>query len=139
MRRGATLIELVVVTTVLSLVAVIAVARFSALRDRIAVRGAANDVAASFALARQSAILRAERSAVSFDSVSGTVIVHAGRDTVSVRPLGEIHGVALASSRDSMAYTPTGLGFGAANLRVIARRGSTEETVFVSRLGRIRR
>ena len=59
MRRGATLIELVLVTTVLSLVALIAVARFSSLRDRIAARGAANDVAATFALARHSALLRA--------------------------------------------------------------------------------
>jgi len=38
-----------------------------------------------------------------------------------------------------MAYAPNGLGYGASNLTVVLRRGSAAETIFVSRLGRVRR
>ena len=53
--------------------------------------------------------------------------------------LGSSHGVMLSASRDSMAYAPNGLGYGAANLTIILRRGESAETIFVSRLGRVRR
>ena len=59
--------------------------------------------------------------------------------TISHRRLGSSHGVSLSSSRDSMAYAPNGLGHGASNLTVVLRRGSAAETLFVSRLGRVRR
>ena len=139
MRRGITLIEITLVVAVLGIVALVAMARFMALRDRIATRGAANDVVAVFALARHSALLRAEAAFVALDTARGTAMVVAGRDTIAMRPLRYLHGVSLSATRDSMAYAPTGLGYGAANLRVIARRGAAEETVWVSRLGRVRR
>jgi hypothetical protein len=37
-----------------------------------------------------------------------------------------------------MAFGASGLGYGAANLRVVVRRGAASETVYVSRLGRVR-
>jgi hypothetical protein len=46
--------------------------------------------------------------------------------------------VRLAATRDSMAYLPLGLGYGAANLRAVLTRGRASDTVFVSRLGRVR-
>jgi hypothetical protein len=38
-----------------------------------------------------------------------------------------------------MAYSASGLGFGAANMRVIVSRGASADTITVSRLGRVRR
>ena len=52
--------------------------------------------------------------------------------------LGHAHGVTLASSRDSLAFDVRGLGYGAANLTLVARRGRAAETLVVSRLGRVR-
>ena len=49
------------------------------------------------------------------------------------------HGVTLSATRDSMAYAPNGLGYGASNLSIIVRRGAVTDTVVVSRLGRVRR
>jgi hypothetical protein len=48
------------------------------------------------------------------------------------------HGVSLTPSRTRMSYSPTGMGYGAANLSVVVRRNSVVDTVFVSRLGRVR-
>jgi hypothetical protein len=47
--------------------------------------------------------------------------------------------VRLSTSRDSIAFDVRGLGYGAANLTLVARRGSAAETLVVSRLGRVRR
>jgi hypothetical protein len=46
--------------------------------------------------------------------------------------------VELRATRDSLAYDPYGMGRGASNLSIVIRKGAAVETVFVSRLGRIR-
>ena len=139
MRRGTTLPELMVVLTVVGVLVTVAVGRTNALRDRMSVRAAATETVATFALARRWAVSRTTRTAVALDSGSASLIVLAYADTISHRRLGSSHGVSLSSSRDSMAYAPNGLGYGASNLTLVLRRGDAAETVFVSRLGRVRR
>ena len=73
------------------------------------------------------------------DSASASLVGRSYADTVAHRMLASSHGVSLTVSRDSMAYAPNGLGYGASNLTVILRRGAAAETIFVSRLGRVRR
>jgi hypothetical protein len=46
--------------------------------------------------------------------------------------------VSLSTSRDSLAFDVRGLGYGAANLTLVARRGAAADTLVVSRLGRVR-
>jgi hypothetical protein len=107
------------------------------LTHRLAVRGAAADARVVFSLARNLAVARGERVAVTIDAPHGILRVIARRDT-TLRAVGEVHGVTLDATRDSMAYTPLGLGFGGSNLRLVLRRGPAAETLFVSRLGRVR-
>jgi hypothetical protein len=76
---------------------------------------------------------------VLLDTAAATLLVRAGADTAMQRDLHARHGITLSATRDSMSFAPDGLGYGAANLSVISRRGSAAETVFVSRLGRARR
>ena len=65
--------------------------------------------------------------------------IRAGIDTIEHRPLHEVHGVSMSTSRDSIAFAPSGMGFGAANTQIILRRGNAADTIAVSRLGRARR
>jgi prepilin-type N-terminal cleavage/methylation domain-containing protein len=139
MRRGVTLIELTVVLAMTGLMAGFAVPRFMAFRDATAVRAAATSTVALLSLARHAAIRRSAVTAITFDTSSALITVFSGPDTVERRLLGAIHGIRLAVTRDSIAYSASGMGYGAANTRAILSRGAAAETVTVSRLGRVRR
>ena len=139
MRRGTTVPELIVVLTVVGILMTIALTRTRAVRDQVSVRAAASETVATFALARRWSLSRASRTAITFDTAAATLIVRSYADTIARRSLRSSHGVGLSASRDSMAYAPNGLGYGASNLTLILRRGEAAETVVVSRLGRVRR
>jgi prepilin-type N-terminal cleavage/methylation domain-containing protein len=139
MRRGTTVPELIVVLTVVGVLVAIALTRGNAVRDRMSVRAAASETVATFALARRWSLSRASRTAITFDTAAATLIVRSYADTIARRSLRSSHGVSLSVSRDSMAYAPNGLGYGASNLTLVLRRADAAETVFVSRLGRVRR
>jgi Tfp pilus assembly protein FimT len=138
-RHGTTLPETMIVLCLLGILAVVAGLRVVELRDRVSVRGAAAEAAATFALARRWALSRSVRTAVAIDTAAATLTVRSYADTVARRALGASHGVTMAATRDSMAYAPNGLGYGASNLTLVLRRGSRAETLVVSRLGRVRR
>lgn len=139
MRKGVTLAELAVVLTMIGVMAGFAVPRFGAFRDAVSARAAATSTVALLAVARHAAIRRAITTAISFDTVAAVVTIFSGTDTVERRPLGSVHGVRMTVTRDSIAYAANGIGYGAANTRVILSRGAAAETVTVSRLGRVRR
>jgi Tfp pilus assembly protein FimT len=137
-RPGHTLVELVVVLALMGVAGALAAGAWRALADRARVRMAAADLAAVLADARDEALARAAIVAARFDSADGAVVVRSGADTLASRRLGTLHGVRLAASRESVTYSPLGLGRGLANARFIVARGSAAETVWVSRLGRVR-
>jgi Tfp pilus assembly protein FimT len=139
MRRGATLPELLIVLATIALLIGIGTVRLGALRDRMSVRAAADETFAAFALARRWSLSRATRTAIAVDTAAASLIVRSYADTISRRQLRSSHGVSISATRDSMAYAPNGLGYGASNLSLVLRRGAAAETVFVSRLGRVRR
>ncbi len=139
MRHGTTFIEIGVTLALIGVMAGITMPRFGSYRDRISVDAAAASTMSLLATARHAALRRATRTAVHFDTATASVFVVAGIDTLERRPLREVHGVSMASSRDSIAFAPTGLGYGAANTQIIVRRGAAADTISVSRLGRARR
>ena len=139
MRSGMTLIEVGVTIGLLGLMAGLTFPRFGTYRDRVAVDAATSSTMSLLATARHAALRRATRTAVHLDSTRGTVFIVAGVDTLERRPLREVHGVEFSTSRDSIAFASTGLGYGAANTQIILRRGAAADTIAVSRLGRARR
>ena len=109
------------------------------LLDSAAVRTSANDVADLFAIARDQAIATGKRTAVRIDRTEGRLVIHADIDTLMRLELARLRAVSIESTRDSMAYAASGLGYAASNLRVIVRRGASADTITVSRLGRVKR
>ncbi|HET7584444.1 MAG TPA: type II secretion system protein [Gemmatimonadaceae bacterium] len=138
MPAGFTLAESLVALVVMGIVLAIGLPRLGTLRDAAAVRAATTEVESAIATARQLAIARRRRVAVRVDALRGTAAVFAQRDTFQLRRLRERHHVTVRATRDSIAFTPLGLGYGAANTSIIVARGQFEDTVVLSRLGRMR-
>jgi Tfp pilus assembly protein FimT len=135
-RRGTTTIEQLVTMTILAIVATIAVVGGAPVLDAAAVEAAAQQTTTLFALARDHALATGTTTAVRIEGPTQRLIVHAARDTIAIARFTESH-VRLDASRDSMAYGPSGLGTGAANLRLTLTRGRRADTITVSRLGRV--
>ena len=138
-RTGSTLIEQVILLAVLGVCAAVGVAGGARVLDAATVHGASREVAELFAMARDRAMATGARTAVHLDQVNHRVVVHTGSDTLAKLDLHHTRATRLNATRDSMAYLPSGLGYGAANLRVIVSRGSSHDTITISRLGRVRR
>lgn len=134
---GFTLPEMLIILTILGIVMAIAIPGARAGLDRVSVRSAAGDVRATLNYARMLAMVGGLPVAVEVDSV-GTLRVRRGDERILDRAVGHAHGVRLARTRDSLTYDPRGFGHGAANLSILVSRGASAETVFVSRLGRVR-
>ena len=138
MRHAFTVIELTVTLFILSILSAIAIPRAGRFLDRIHVRGAVVEIESLFSTARHIAIARSAQATVDIDTLEQTIYVSVGRDTLRKREIGRAHGVRLAATRIRMSYSATGMGYGAANLSVVVQRNSVADTVFVSRLGRLR-
>ena len=137
-RLGVTLAELTVVLVILGVLVALGAPRWAAAADRAAVQSALAEAASVFAAARQSAIYSRSAVAVEVDTANAIVRAHRGAEVVLQRSLRGGYAVRLTASRDSMAYDARGLGIGAANLSLVIRRGRAQDTLFVSRLGRVR-
>lgn len=137
-RRGHTFLELIIVLLMTAVVLAIAVPRTVRMLDRISVHAAASDVAATLGSARTLAMAGRLAVAVDVDTASGVLRVRRGPEALFSRNVGHAHGVRIKATRDSLAFGPRGLGLGAANLSIVVSRRAVVETVFVSRLGRVR-
>ena len=138
MRRGSTIIELAVTLGVLSILSAITIPWMGEILDRMKVRSAAVEIESLFSAARHIAIARAAQATVEIDPVAQSISISVGSDTVRKRKIGAAHDVQISATRARMSYSATGMGYGAANLSVVVRRNASVDTVFVSRLGRVR-
>ena len=138
MRHAFTLIELTLTLCILSILSAITIPRAGRFLDAIHVRGAVIEIESLFSNARHLAIARGEQTTVEIDTAARVIYVIAGGARLRTAKIGADHDVRLAATRSGMSYSPTGMGYGAANLSVVVRRNSFADTVFVSRLGRLR-
>lgn len=137
-RRGTTLVELAIVLSMLAALSLLALGSGLPLLDAAAVETASRESADLFALAREHALAANRHTVVRIDAARARLTVVAGPDTLAHADFAQ-SGVLLASTRDSMAYQASGLGLGAANLRLVLRRRARADTITVSRLGRVER
>jgi prepilin-type N-terminal cleavage/methylation domain-containing protein len=140
MRRGYTLIEISIALTLLALLLLIAYPVTDRWRDRWAVRRASLEVAAFYHTARHAALLRATRVAVSFAPDTLRAVYEGLTDSAFISRTGPAeYGVSLTASTPLIRIGPNGVGYGAANSKVVLSRGMAAESLTTSRLGRLRR
>lgn len=138
LRRGFTLLELSIVVAITGLAMAIGVRAVRGWLDRLATRAAVVEAAMVVARARDAALAQHAIVALRVDTAVGTLTLVARGERIARHALAHQHGVRLATTRDSIAFDVRGLGYGAANMTLIARRGSAADTLVVSRLGRTR-
>ena len=136
MKPAFTLIELLIVCTLIGIVVSIAAPLVRPLLDSMAVERASRDVVSAYALSRLAALTHGGAE-LRLDSLGLTVA--AGTRILHTRAIAATHGVRMRASPAVVRYAATGLTAGLSNGSVILSRGRSSDTVFVSRLGRVRR
>ena len=137
-RRGLTLIEIVLAMVLMSAASLSGLYALRATMDHIATRDAVRAAGAMVARARDESVALQTPVSVRIDTATATLELLSRAGTLGRLPLGSLYGVTLATTRDSLSFDLRGLGYGAANLTLVARRGVVAETLVVSRLGRVR-
>lgn len=143
MRRGYTLVELLVALAVIALLAAIVVPGSARQADRTAVEHQATRILLAYRMA-WSAARAQQRLAllrITADSLAIRTVRTAGdADTLlaSLSPGPAVAGVALLSPPSTFVFGPDGIGLGVANATHVLARGDAIRRVVVSRLGRVR-
>ncbi len=140
MRRGVSLVELVVVVAIIGTVTGLLLPRWGGFRDRTAVSRATSEVASFYHQARYGAILRAQTVRIEFGNATLRAVYEGVQDsTFLLRPGPARYDVVLEGSRTVIRIGPNGIGYGAANTTLVLRRGEVADTLTTSRLGRLKR
>lgn len=142
MRHGVTLVEIMIVLTLISILVSIALPRFGTVTSSMHIRSAKQAVAAYLVQTRAIAIKRGRTASfirsgnvVSVEVTEATGIVVA----VSPRDLGRVDGVSLSMRGDTISFDPRGMAVGlAGGIRaVVVTNGTARDSVCVVGLGRI--
>lgn len=143
MNKGATLLELAMVTVIIGIVAAVATPPLVRTMDRLAVREAADRYAVLLETARELAIARGRDVRLAVDTAgrgpTARLIVETARgrlDTAHTHGLGSAH---LAVSQPVVTFGSLGVALGASNGTLVFSRGAAAETLTVSRTGRLKR
>ena len=141
MRRGFSLLELIVVIVIAGFVLSLWVPRVSRALDYAAANGAADDVATAIATTRALAVARGTRLRLRLatDSLRFDTLGTADWGPFRAWPGPGARRVVLTATNSVVDFTPIGFAWGVSNTTVTLTRGSQVETVVMSRLGRVRR
>lgn len=141
MRRGHSLLELLVVLALLGLAVTLATPVVGDFLDWVAADGAAHDVAVALSVTRQTALNRGTLARLRISSDSLVVDL---RDTGAWVPWRRFtgpasRGVSLTASNPEVVFSPLGMGWGASNTTITLLRGARSERITTSRVGRVKR
>lgn len=128
------------VLVIIGVILAFAAPRLAGWLDWLAVDRAAQEIAAFHRTARFAAILRSQRVRLDFSSDSLRATLEGPVDSVVLSWPGPArHGVSLAASRWTIRFQANGLGLGAADTKLVLRRGAEAESLTTSLLGRLKR
>jgi Tfp pilus assembly protein FimT len=133
-------VETVIVLALMGVLALVAVPRVRDWQDRLAVDRATAEVMAFYSRARIAGVMRAAAVEVVFRGDTLVARLRWGRDSLTLGMPGPTRRrVTLAASRSRIRLQANGVGWGAANTKLVLRRGAAAESLTTSRLGRLKR
>lgn len=139
MRPGFTVLEMLTVLAIIGVILLIAMPRVTGWRDGLAAQRAARELALFYSRVRLGAVFRARPVRIEFADDSLRAVFEGPPDIPFLRQPGpSYHGVSLTASRPVIRLAPTGFGWGAANTKLVLRRGAAAESLTTSRLGRLK-
>jgi prepilin-type N-terminal cleavage/methylation domain-containing protein len=141
-QRGFTLIEVLMVITIVGVLLGVVVPRYGAISAAMQVHSARQEIASLLTQGRATAIqtdqtVKVVRSAnsISLIAVSGT-----GSTLISQQDLGSQFGVTLSATRDTVAYDSRGMVTGnTVTLKYVVTNGNTRDSVCLMALGKVTR
>lgn len=150
-RTGFTILEVIVVMTIIGVLVMIGVPKMRAAFQKTNVRSARSAASTYVATARQAAIQRGCRGVVHFSSgAAGTVWVtvcprmsptgSGSIDTIGVvSKLAKMYGVTMSETRDSVQFDPRGLSLDNTTTTIVRFAGNTGNTdsIVVNQLGKV--
>ncbi|MFQ5549667.1 MAG: Tfp pilus assembly protein FimT/FimU [Gemmatimonadales bacterium] len=139
MKQGFTLLELIVVLTLMGLFISLAYPRVGRMRDGWLVGAALTDLATFYRTSRYLGVVRGERIRleISADSLVALSDIDGVR-VMAARPGPSYRGVYMSSSGNIVRFYPSGMGRGASNIKIVLWRGMAAGSLTTSRLGRLR-
>jgi prepilin-type N-terminal cleavage/methylation domain-containing protein len=138
MRRGATLIELLLVLVILGILTAIAEPRLRGFNDRLAVDRAAVAIVSAHRRARIIAILQSRIVELTISAAELSIRPRGATADVWSTPGPAAEGVTLTGPSHIISFSPIGMSIGLSNASFPLSRGTASRTVVVSRLGRVR-
>lgn len=138
MRRGQSLLELLLAIAISSLIMGISLPSLAAARDRLMVDEQVRRIVSAHRRARMTAILESREVVLSVAADSLSIRTERGRETLWLEAGPSSGGVALAGGPKQITFLPIGITTGLSNASFALSRGQAFRTVIASRLGRLR-
>ncbi len=143
-RRGFTMIEMLLVIVIAGLIMGVAIPTFLKFSDKSALRSAAVAVSSMHARARIAAIQRGRNTRLKMSATNSTMVVIStnaagtGVDTIGkLENLNTRFGITFTTTRDSLTFTPRGIGFETSGTTIILLKGTKADTLTVTAAGRM--
>jgi prepilin-type N-terminal cleavage/methylation domain-containing protein len=141
-RRGFTLIEMLIVITIVGVLLAVVVPRYGAISGAMSVHSAKQELGSMLAQGRATAIQTDQTvlvvragNVVSLIGVSGT-----GSTIISQQDLKSQFGVDVSASRDTVTYDSRGMVTGnSATLKFVVNNSTTRDSVCLMALGKVTR
>lgn len=140
MRRGVTLLDLLLALTLLGILLLLGMVRLGPLVDAARTRTTAARLLGALEAARGAAMRLGTPATLELSAARWTVRAVVAGDTI-VAWGGESHaaeGVTLGGAGAPIRFGPAGLTVGVANRTFTLERGTARRTIVLSRLGRVR-